>query len=383
MASKRDYYEVLGVSKNATEDELKKAYRKLAIQHHPDKNPGDKQAEEKFKELSEAYEVLSTPEKRRIYDQMGHAGLGGGPGGGAGGFEGFDASHFNDIFSDIFGDFFGTGQRGRQGGRRGRGRSHGRPGADLRTTVDVTFEEAAFGTAKTLSISKRIQCHTCEGTGAKPGTTPTTCSHCGGRGEVTFQQGFFAISRPCPQCNGEGQVISSPCTDCGGSGRKSKSSQIEVKIPAGVDTGQRLKLTGEGEAGERGGPPGDLYVVINVLEHEFFTREDFDIICQVPITVAQAALGAEIEVPTLTGKAKVKVPPGTQPDRILRLKGQGLAQLGAYGRGDQLIKLKVEIPQRLNAEQKELLRRFDQIEMESTHPNHYNFFKRMKNLFDQ
>ena len=385
MAPKRDYYEVLGLGRNATNEEIKKAYRKLAIQFHPDKNPGNKKAEESFKELSEAYEVLSDSQKRQMYDQFGHAANAGGPGGPGGfDFQGFGAggASINDIFGDIFGDLFGAtaGQagRGRTGGRR---RPTGRPGDDLKTSLDITFEEAAFGTEKVITVPKNVRCDTCEGSGAKVGTHPETCAQCGGRGEVSFQQGFFAITRPCPRCNGAGQTNPHPCPACAGTGHVQKRSQIAVKIPAGVDTGQRLKLTGEGEAGERGGPPGDLYVLINILPHDFFTREEFDVICEVPVTFVHAALGAEIEVPTLEGKVKIKIPAGTQSHKILRLKGKGLARLGSYGRGDQLVRIIVEVPSKLSADQKELLKRFAETSGESAHPMYHRFFEKVKNLF--
>ncbi len=378
-AAKRDYYEILAVPRTATVEEIKKSYRKFAVQYHPDKNPGDKKAEEKFKELSEAYEVLSDPQKRQMYDQFGHSANAGAAGGG--GFEqGFGGASMNDIFGDIFGDLFGGGG-GRRGAAGGRRRNTGRPGADLRTNVDISFEESAFGAEKVITIPKSVRCDTCEGSGAKPGTSPETCSQCGGQGEVSFQQGFFAITRPCPRCNGAGQSIPHPCVNCGGSGSQKKRTQIAVKIPAGVDTGQRLKLTGEGEAGERGGMPGDLYVVINILPHEFFTRDEFDVICEVPITFSQAALGADIEVPTLEGKVQVKIPAGSQSHKILRLKNKGLARLGSYGRGDQLIRIIVEVPAKLTAEQKEILRRFDEIGAESAHPMHHKFFEKVKNFF--
>ncbi len=380
---KRDYYDVLGVSRTGSPEDFKKAYRKLAVQFHPDKNPGDKKAEEKFKELSEAYEVLSDPQKRQMYDQFGHAGMQGGPGGfggGAGGFEGFGGgATINDIFGDIFGDLFGAG--GQQGRGRGR-RSSGRTGADLKTTLDVTFEEAAFGAEKVITVPKTVRCETCAGSGAKPGTKPITCQQCSGRGEVTFQQGFFAISRTCPRCNGAGQTISDPCRDCSGAGAVKKRSQIAVKIPAGVDSGQRLKLTGEGESGERGGPAGDLYVVINILPHDFFSREDFDVVCEVPVTFSQAALGDEIEVPTLEGKVKLKIPAGTQSHKTLRLKGKGMPKLGAYGRGDQLVRVVVEVPTHLNAEQKDLLKKFADVSGSQSHPMHQTFFEKVRNLFE-
>jgi molecular chaperone DnaJ len=381
MATKRDYYEILGLARGASGEEIKKSYRKLAVQFHPDKNPGDKKAEERFKELSEAYEVLSDPQKRQMYDQFGHAANAGGAGGPGGfDFQGFGGASINDIFGDIFGDLFGAsagGQRGR-GGRRGRG---ARSGDDLRTSIDITFEEAAFGTEKVITVPKTVPCETCQGNGAKPGTQPETCNQCGGRGEVSFQQGFFAITRPCPRCNGAGQTIPNPCVSCGGSGQTKKRSQIAVKIPAGVDTGQQLKLSGEGEAGERGAPAGDLYVAINVLPHDFFTRNEFDVICEVPVTFTHAALGAEIEVPTLEGKVKLKIPPGTQSHRILRLKGKGLARLGSYGRGDQLVRVIVEVPSKLTTEQKDLLKRFAESGGESAHPMHHSFFEKVKNLF--
>jgi molecular chaperone DnaJ len=379
MAAKRDYYEVLGVSRSATPEEVKKAYRKLAIQFHPDKNPGDKKAEEHFKELSEAYEVLSDPQKKQMYDQFGHAAGAGGPGGFD--FSGFGAAggaSINDIFGDIFGDLFGAAAGGGRGRARRRG---GRPGSDLRTQVDITFEEAAFGTEKVITVPKTVRCDTCEGSGAKPGTQPQTCAQCGGRGEVSFQQGFFAITRPCPACEGSGQTIPNKCATCHGSGTLKKKSQIAVKIPAGVDTGQRLKLTSEGEAGERGGEPGDLYVVINILPHDFFTREEYDVICEVPVTFIQAALGAEIEVPSLEGKLKVKIPPGTQSHKILRLKNKGLAHLGSYGRGDQLVRVIVEVPTKLTSEQKDILRRFEESGSDGAHPMHHNFFEKVRNLF--
>lgn len=375
---KRDYYEILGVSKSTDSTELKKAYRKLAIQYHPDKNPGDKKAEEKFKELSEAYAVLSDPKKRQMYDQFGHDGLNQqGFGGGGFGFEGFSAGSFNDIFEDIFGDIFGGGGRG----SRRRSRRSGRPGADIQTDIDVTFEEAAFGVEKVVHIPKNVSCKTCSGSGSQPGTSPQTCPQCHGQGEVTFQQGFFAISRPCNQCHGEGQIVTDPCLTCRGSGKQKKDSKIALKIPAGIDTGQKLKLSDEGDAGERGGPAGDLYVRINILEHDFFTRQNDDAFCEVPITFTQATLGTELEVPTLDGKVKMKIPAGTQSHKIFRLKGKGLHRLGYHGRGDQLIQVKVETPKKLSSEQKKVLLKFNELEGESNHPLHHGFFERVKNFF--
>ncbi len=382
-AAKRDYYEILGVAKGASAEELKKAYRKLAIQFHPDKNPGDKAAEEKFKELSEAYEVLTDPKKKQMYDQFGHAGMGGaGMGGGFEGFGGAGGASMNDIFGDIFGDLFGAGMGGARAGGGARRRSGGRAGSDLRTQVDITFEEAAFGAEKVLTVPRAVQCETCTGTGCKAGTKPENCGQCQGRGEVTFQQGFFAISRPCPKCNGAGQTIPNPCGTCRGSGQTQKRSQIAVKIPGGVDTGQHLKLTGEGEAGERGGPPGDLYVVINVLEHDFFTREDADVFCDVPVTFFQAAAGTELEVPTLEGKVKMKIPAGTQSHKSFRLKGKGLPKLGSYGTGDQIVRVILETPSQLTSEQKDLLSKFDALSTAKTQPAHRGFFDKVRNLFD-
>ncbi len=386
--SKRDYYDVLGVSRQSEKDDIKKAYRKLAVKYHPDRNPGDKSAEDSFKEVSEAYEVLSDPKKKQMYDQFGHAGLNQGAGGG--GFGGFDFGGFggsssggsgsvNDIFGDIFSDIFGGSQR--SGGRGTRTRRMVR-GADLQTKIDITFNEAAFGVEKIVAISKSVACDYCSGSGAKPGYSPTTCTQCGGRGEVNFQQGFFAVSRTCPACNGEGKTISSPCPKCNGSGHKHKKGQISVNIPPGVDTGQRLKLSGEGEAGERGGPSGDLYVVINVLDHDFFERDEYNVLCDVPVTFTQAALGCEIEVPTLKGKISLKIPEGTHSHKIFRLRGRGFPKLGAYGNGDQLVRVIIETPSRLSTEQKQILKNFEQSLNRSTQPKQHSFFEKVKNLFE-
>ena len=383
MADKRDYYEVLGVTKSASAEELKKAYRKMAIQYHPDKNPGDKKSEEKFKEVNEAYETLSDPKKKQMYDQFGHAAsnMGGGQGSPFGAGFGGNAD-FGDIFGDIFGDLFGGAGGGRGG--RSRGGRRARAGADLETQVDVTFEEAYTGVEKVIAINKRTDCDTCHGSGAKPGTQPETCKTCAGRGEVTFQQGFFAVSRPCTNCHGTGKVIASPCASCRGAGKIKKSSQLSGTIPAGIDTGQRLKLTNEGEAGEQGGPSGDLYIVINVLEHDFFRREGAEVICDIPITFVHAALGAEIFVPTLDGKVEMKIPAGTQSHKVFRLKGKGLPHLGRGGRGDQLVRVMVEIPSKLTPEQTAVLRQFEEISQKDTkaHPLHHGFFDRVKRIFD-
>lgn len=372
MATKRDYYEVLGVARGASEEEIKKAYRKLALKFHPDRNPGNKEAEEKFKEASEAYEVLSTAQKRQAYDQFGHAGVGAGGGGG-----GFDASGFgnvNDIFGDLFGDFFGMGGRGGRGGSRS-----GR-GSDLRYNMKVSFHDAAFGAEKTITIPRETVCEGCKGSGAKAGTAPEVCRACKGAGEIRFQQGFFTLSKTCPECGGAGQVIRNKCSDCRGSGRKSEEVRLSVKIPAGIDTGQRLKLRGEGEAGVNGGPSGDLYVAIEVAEHEFFKRDGKEILCEVPISFTQASLGAEIDVPTIEGAVKLKIPPGTQAGRRFRLRDKGIVDLNSRERGDQIVTVEVEVPQKLSAEQRQLLEKFAEISGES-YPKSQSFFTRMKDWF--
>ncbi len=351
--TKRCYYEILSVSRNATEEEIKKSYRRLAMQYHPDRNPGNREAEEKFKEAAEAYEVLSDPQKREIYDQYGHEGLS------SSGFRGF--SGFEDIFSsfgDVFGDIFGFTNG------RSRSRTAARAGADLRYDLELTFMEAAFGLTKDITIEKLERCHECNGSGSAPGTTPEVCSRCRGRGQVTQSSGFFSISTTCPNCRGQGQTITHPCKNCRGGGRERVAKTVQIKIPAGVETGSRLRLRGEGEQGEYGGPNGDLYVFIHVQEHEFFQRSDDDIICRVPISFVQASLGDSIEVPTLTGTEKLKIPRGTQTGKIFRLKGKGIAHLRGFGRGDQLIETVVTIPTNLNKRQEELLREFARISAE-------------------
>lgn len=379
MSAKRDYYEILGVTKTSTKDEIKKAYRKLAMQFHPDKNPGNAEAEAKFKEASEAAEVLLDENKKARYDQFGHAGMngaGGGPGGfGGGGFQG-DFGDFGDIFGDIFGDMLG-GRGGRRGGGR---RSTGRPGDDLQMGIDLEFTEAAFGVEKTISVTKNVKCDTCDGSGAKPGSSPTTCDYCHGHGEVRRQQGFFTVSSTCPKCHGSGQMIKDPCGKCHGQGKFKKKVDLQVKVPAGIDQGQRLKLSNEGDAGSNGGPNGDLYVVINIIPHKIFERDEFDVHCTVPISFSQAALGTEIEVPTLSGKVALKIPAGTQAGVKMRLKGKGIKRLGGYGEGDQIVSIHVETPTKLSAEQKEIFGRLSELD-DSSNPMSRGFFDKVKDLF--
>lgn len=376
MSGKRDYYEILGVQKSSSKDDIKKAYRKLAMQYHPDRNPGNAEAEAKFKEASEAAEVLLDDEKKARYDQFGHAGMNGQGGfGGAGGFQG-DFSDFGDIFGDIFGDMLGGG-RGRG---RGRGRSGGRPGDDLQMEMEIDFTEAAFGAEKTISLTKNIKCDTCNGTGAKAGSAPTTCDYCHGHGEVRRQQGFFTVASTCPKCQGSGQMIKDPCGTCSGSGKKKKKVDLQVKVPAGIDDGQRLKLSNEGDAGTNGGPNGDLYVVIRIKEHELFQRDEFDVHCTVPVSFSQAALGCELEVPTLSGKVALKIPAGTQSGVKMRLKGKGIQRLGGYGVGDQIVTVHVETPTKLSGEQKEIFKRLQELEA-SSNPMSRGFFDKVKDLF--
>ena len=377
MSDKRDYYEILGVPRNADKDTIKKAYRKLAMKYHPDRNTSDKDAEAKFKEASEAAEVLLHDEKRTRYDQFGHAGVGGQPGGFGGGFGGFGGDGFadlGDIFGDIFGDILGGGRR------RGSTRSNARAGNDLQAVVRINFMEAAFGVEKEVSINRFVTCSACDGTGGESGSKPITCPQCHGYGEIRRQQGFFTMATTCPQCHGTGQVISNPCSKCHGDGRVKKKVNLEVKIPAGIDSGQRLKLAREGDGGIAGGPPGNLYVVIEVEAHEFFERDGFDVFCTIPISFSQAALGTELEVPTINGRVALKVPAGVQSGKKMRLKGKGIPKLGAYGNGDQIVELHVETPTRLCAEQKELLKKLAQYETESN-PMGRSFFERMKDLF--
>ena len=346
--SKRCYYEILEVQRTASEEEMKKSYRRLAMQYHPDRNPGDGEAEEKFKEAAEAYEVLSDPQKREIYDRYGHEGLT------SSGFRGF--SGFEDIFSSfgsVFEDIFGF--------RGGRSRTAARAGADLRYDLSLSFMEAVTGVSKDIDIEKLERCRECEGSGAAPGTAPEICSRCRGRGQVTQTSGFFSISSTCPSCRGQGAVITSPCKACRGSGRERVQKTVNLRIPAGVETGSRLRLRGEGETGEYGGPSGDLYIFIHVEPHEFFERNGDDIYCRIPISFVQATLGASVEVPTLEGTEKLKIPRGTQGGKTFRLKGKGISRLRSHGRGDQIIETVVTIPTSLNRKQEDLLREFERL----------------------
>ena len=363
---KRDYYEVLGVSKDAGDEEIKSAYRKMAMKYHPDRNQGDKDSEEKFKEASEAYEVLRDGEKRQIYDQFGHEGL---EGSGFRGFSGFDDifSNFGDIFEGFFG--FGSGRRGR---------SRARAGNDLRYNMEITLEEAFYGKEEEIAFQKWDSCGICEGSGVTPGSEPQICSTCQGRGQVVRSQGFFQISTTCPSCHGEGRVITDPCYECRGKGKVRADRTINIKLPPGVDTGSQLRLRGEGEPGESGGPPGDLFVVISVKEHDFFAREGDHLICEIPISFVQAALGDTITIPVLGdgGGEELKIPNGTQPGEILSLPGQGMPNLKGNRRGDLFAKVAVKIPKKINQRQKELLKEFSQAENQKTS-------KKVKSFFDK
>ena len=371
--SKRDYYEVLCVSRDASEAELKKAYRRLAMKYHPDRNTGDsEESEVKFKEAKEAHEVLSDAKKRAAYDQYGHAGvdpsMGGRPGAGAGGFE--------DVFGDVFGDIFGGGGRGRQRAQRG---------SDLQYNLELTLEEAVFGTEVKIRVPTMVGCKTCSGSGAKAGTSATTCTTCGGAGQVRMQQGFFAVQQTCPQCRGKGKMISDPCPDCYGQGRKQEQKTLSVKVPAGVDTGDRIRLASEGEAGENGAPSGDLYVQMHVKPHDIFTREDNDLFCEMPISIVTAALGGEIEVPTLNGKVRLKIPSETQSGKLFRMRGKGVKPVRGGATGDLLCRVNVETPVKLNNKQKTLLKEFEnsiQQAGEKHSPQHASWGDRMKKFFD-
>ncbi|MCZ8261822.1 MAG: molecular chaperone DnaJ [Beijerinckiaceae bacterium] len=375
--AKRDYYEVLGVPKNADDAALKSAFRKLAMQFHPDKNPGDAEAERKFKELNEAYQILSDPQKRGAYDRFGHQAFegGGGPGG-PGGFGPDFASSMSDIFEDIFGDVFGGG-----GARRGGGRGRER-GADLRYNLEITLEEAYKGKNATVKVPTAITCEACSGTGAKPGSKPKTCSTCGGAGRVRATQGFFSIERTCPTCGGRGEVIEDPCRNCGGAGRVTRERTLSVNVPAGVEDGTRIRLAGEGEAGMRGAPSGDLYIFLSVKPHGFYSRDGADLFCRVPISMVAAALGTEVAVPTLDGsEAKIRIPEGTQSGKQFRLRNKGMPILRSKEMGDLYVQAIVETPQNLTKRQRELLTEFENASSKETSPESAGFFARVKDFF--
>ena len=372
--AKRDYYEVLGVDKGASADQIKSAYRKEAIKHHPDKNKGDKSAEDKFKEASEAYHVLSNSERKQNYDNFGHAAFENG-GGGRGGFGNFDFSnHFSDIFEDFFGEGFGSG------GRRSK-RSNNR-GSDLRYDLSITLEEAYTGKKQDIKFSTSEKCDTCSGSGSKPGHDAGSCSMCGGHGQVRSSQGFFTVQQTCPQCSGSGEMITNPCGSCGGQGKKQTSKRLSVTIPKGVDDGTRIRLAGKGEAGSRGASNGDLYLFINVYSHDLFKRSDENLFFECPISIADAALGASIEIPTIDGgKAKIKIPSGTQSGKQFRLKGKGMPYMRGSGTGDLYVQVNTEVPVSLNKEQKELLEKFREIENEKSNPSIKKFFQKAKSFW--
>jgi molecular chaperone DnaJ len=372
LSSKRDYYEVLGVQRGATEQELKQAYRRLAIKYHPDKNPGDKEAEERFKEIAEAYQVLSSPDLRARYDKFGHAGVGAGAGAGAGFGQGFPG------FEDILGDLFGFGDIfGARGGRR----PGPRRGSDLRYDIEITLEEAATGLKTKIRVPRLETCDLCHGSGAAEGSQPARCSTCGGAGQVRYQQGFFSVSRTCSTCRGEGKVIRDPCRECRGQGRVEREKTLEIKVPAGVDSGSRLRIAGEGEAGEVGAARGDLYVIIHVKEHELFERRDANLYCSVPVSFAQAALGADITVPTLDGQEALRIPEGTQANSMFRLKGKGMPVLGGRGRGDQFIYVNVITPTNLSREQRRLLEEWAALEARESQQNEKGIIDKVKDMF--
>ena len=376
--AKRDYYDVLGLSKDASEGDIKKAYRKKAVQYHPDKNPDDKEAEDKFKEVGEAYEVLSDDQKRAAYDSMGHAAF---ESGGGGGFHG-SAVDPSDLFNQVFGggggggifeQLFGGGERRDPGGAQ--------RGSDLRYDMEIDFEEAVLGCEKKISITKLDECETCQGSGAAKGSSRKTCSTCGGQGQVVSQRGFFRMQQTCPHCEGQGTVLEKPCRSCRGGGRVERKSKITLKVPEGVSTGTRLRSANNGEAGLRGGPNGDLYVILHVRPHEIFDRDEDDLLCDVPISFVTAALGGELKVPTLSGSASIKIPAGTQSGTTFRLKGRGVKNLQGYGTGDLNVKVNVEVPARLNKEQKAKLDEFAELCGDDVNPQSKSFLEKAKNFF--
>ena len=377
MASKKDYYEVLGVSRQASSDEIKKAYRKLAKKYHPDMNPGDKEAEARFKEINEAYEVLSDDQKRAAYDRYGHAAFDGtGGGGGFSGFEGFGFGGLDDLFESFMGGFGRTRSR----------RNEPIRGRDLQYSLEITFEEAAFGVTKEIPVTRLQTCNTCGGTGARPGTSVENCKRCSGTGQIRYSQatpfGQFVNVRTCDVCQGEGKVVTHPCETCHGKGRVSKNQRISINIPAGIDEGQTIPLRGEGESGLRGGPPGDLYVKIHIRPHEIFKREGYDVVCDVPISFTQAALGAEIDIPTIDGLMKFTIPEGTQTSTVFKIKGKGIKRLRSNTRGDQYIRVIVEVPVKLSQKQKDLLRQFAEISGDEVFEKKKGFFDKVKDLFN-
>lgn len=372
----KDYYQILGISRDASPEEIRKAYRQLAKQFHPDTHPDDKRAGARFREASEAYEVLQNPEKRAAYDRFGMAGVKGGfsttgAGGGFGDFDLFGDSFFGDIFESVFGGGARTRARGRRPQR----------GQDIGYRMGMSLLEAARGVERTIEVPRSETCPRCEGTGAKAGTEPTVCPKCDGKGQVLLTQGFLSVSRPCDQCRGRGRIIASPCPECKGQGRVQTMRSIKVSVPPGAETGLRLRLNGEGELGLYGGPPGDLYVEIEVEEHPIFARDGDDLLCELPISFAQAALGANVEVPTLESKVRLKVPPGTQSGKIFRLRGKGIVSLRGYGRGDLLIRVAVEVPTKLSKRQKELIQEFGELSGEHPGPLSKNFFEKVKEVF--
>lgn len=379
MSRKRDYYEILEVERSSSEEEIKRSYRKLAVKFHPDKNPGDHEAEERFKELGEAYDVLMEPQKRAAYDRYGHAAFQqGGMGAGGGFHDPFDL--FREVFGagggsgGIFDHFFGGGGGGSDSSGRQRG-------SDLRYDMQITLEEAAFGAEKEIEIRKLDACETCDGSGAQKGSKAVTCPTCRGRGQVVASRGFFQVAQTCPQCHGSGQTIEKPCKSCHGDGRVEKTSRVKIKVPAGIDSDSRLRSSGGGEAGLRGGPSGDLYVVLHIKEHDVFVRDGMDLRCEVPLPFTTAALGGEIRVPTLQGAVNLKIPAGTQSGAVFRVRGQGMPALQSSARGDILTHVQVEVPTRLNHEQREALEKFSELCGEDNSPIHKGFYERLKALF--
>ncbi|GAB3525365.1 molecular chaperone DnaJ [Photobacterium proteolyticum] len=376
--SKRDFYEVLGVGRDASERDIKKAYKRLAMKFHPDRNQGDEQAAEKFKEVKTAYEILTDPQKKAAYDQYGHAAFEQGGMGGGGGFGG--GADFGDIFGDVFGDIFGGG-----GGRRG-GQQRAQRGADLRYNMELTLEEAVRGCSKEIRVPTLVHCDTCDGSGAKKGTSATTCGTCHGQGQVQMRQGFFAVQQTCPHCHGRGKIIKEPCGTCHGQGRKEETKTLSVKIPAGVDTGDRIRLSGEGEAGEFGAPAGDLYVQVHVAQHHIFERDGSNLYCEVPVSFTMAALGGEVEVPTLDGRVNLKVPTETQTGRMFRMRGKGVKSVRGGTVGDLICKLVVETPVNLSSRQKELLQELEETlggsAAKKHKPKSEGFFDGVKKFFD-